>query len=132
MIRIRTLDDLWFLKPSPDVVEVYIGRRLSKKLAATLLSLYPNLRRIYMPSSLVETLSPRLKGALSSVGVEVVPTNRRPGRPRKYDKETLKLIKEKYKSGERPSKISSDLGIPLRTVYYLLRKLGLRDSSRER
>lgn len=132
MIRVRKTEDLKNLRPDPNIKEVYVGRRLSKKLVAVLLSLYPNLRRIYVPSSLFETLSPRLKEALSSVGVEVVPTGRRPGRPQKYGTETLKLVEEKYRSGESPSKISSDLGIPLRTVYYLLRKLGLYNSTGER
>ncbi len=126
MIKIRQRDDLKNLKKDPKVKEVYLGRRLSKNVATLLLSLYPNLEKIYLPRSLYRVTSNQVKKALEAVGVRLVPTDRRPGRPPKYDEETLKLIVEKYKSGEAVNKISSDTGIPLRTVYYLLRKLGLR------
>ena len=126
MIKIRNHKDLLNLKRDEHVEEVYIARRLSKNLITILLTLFPNLKRIYIPKSLANALSPRIRDALNHVGVEVVATGRGPGRPSKYTEETLKLIVEKYKSGEKVSEISRSLGIPLRTLYYLLRRMGLR------
>ncbi len=127
MITIRTREDLGKLDEAPvETEEVYVGRRLSSKLVVLLLSKFPNLKRIYLPRSLYERTSERLREALRRVGVELVPTNRKPGRPPKYSEETLKLVVEKYKSGEKVPEISRDLGIPVRTVYYILRRMGVR------
>ncbi|NPA86384.1 MAG: helix-turn-helix domain-containing protein [Candidatus Diapherotrites archaeon] len=126
MIKVRTREDLARLRRDEGVEEIYVARRISKGLATTLLSLFPNLKRIHAPRSVIELSSPKVLEALRRVGVEIVETGRRPGRPPKYDEETLKLIVEKYKSGEAVSEISRSTGIPIRTVYHILRRLGLR------
>ena len=126
MIKIRKKGDLLQLKRDESIKEVYVAQRISKALVLALLTLFPNLERIYAPTSVVRLTSTRIRNALKRVGVEIVPTERPPGRPTKYDRKTLKLVVEKYRRGEPVSKISGELGIPLRTLYYILRKLGLR------
>ena len=131
MIRIRSRDDVLELlrKGSPEE-EAYIARRISKRLATILLTSMPNLKRLYAPRSVINVSSEEVLQALERIGIQVIPTGRRRGRPPKYGAETLKLLLEKYRNGESPSEISRDLGIPLRTVFHLLRKLGLRSEAR--
>ena len=105
--------------------EVYVARRLSKNLAVRLLKEHPELKRIYVPESILKTVSPRVLEALRSVGVEVLSTGRKRGRPPKYSEEIINQVCTRYIHGEKASEISRDLGIPLRSVYYILSSRGL-------
>ena len=131
MIRIRSRDDVLDLlrKGSPEE-EAYIARRISKRLATILLTSMPNLKRLYAPRSVINASSEEVLQALERIGIQVIPTGRRRGRPPKYGAETLKLLLEKYRNGESPSEISRDLDIPLRTVFHLLRKLDVHSKTR--
>lgn len=131
MIRIRSREDvIKILQEGSPEEEAYVARRISKRLATILLSSMPQLKRIYAPRSVLNTSSEKVLRALKKIGVEVIPTGRRRGRPPKYGAETLKLLLEKYRNGESPSEISRDLGIPLRTVFHLLRKLDVHSKTR--
>ncbi|NPA76235.1 MAG: hypothetical protein GXN93_00590 [Candidatus Diapherotrites archaeon] len=115
--RIRCLDD--------GCTTVYVPRRLSAPLAAELLRKYPRLSRILLPPSIFRVASPAVLEGLRSVGVEVIPTNRARGRPSKYSEDVINTICIKYTHGTPVSEIASDLGIPERSVYYILSRRGI-------
>ena len=102
--------------------EVYVPRRISRTLAARLLQEHPDLKRILVPRSLYEQTSKRVIAALKEVGVEVVPTGRSRGRPRKYGDDVINRVVEMRKRGASVREIAERMGIPVRTVYYLLRQ----------
>lgn len=109
----------------PDSEEVYIPRRLSANLATLLLQRFPKLKRILVPQSIYRITSPKVLDALRAVGVDVVSTGRSRGRPPKYSEAVINEICTRYTHGERASEIARDLGIPERTVYYILSRRGL-------
>ncbi len=101
--------------------EVYVSKRLSKRLVLKILSQNPDVERIIVPKSILERASKRVINALKAAGVQVVASGRGRGRPRKYDPQTIKRVKTLFMRGKRAREISEELGLPLRTVYYLLR-----------
>lgn len=101
--------------------DVYVPRRISRALAARLLREHPDLKRIFVPRSLYEQTSRKVIAALRAVGVEVLPTGRGRGRPRKYGEDVVNRVIEMRRKGASVREISERTGIPLRTVYYLLR-----------
>ncbi len=102
--------------------EVYVARRISRTLAARLLQEHPDLKRILVPRSLYEQTSKRIIAALRKVGVEVLPTGRGRGRPRKYGDDVVAKVMEMKKRGATVREIAEKTGIPVRTVYYILRQ----------
>ncbi|MDN5366693.1 MAG: hypothetical protein PWQ11_104 [Candidatus Diapherotrites archaeon] len=109
----------------PDAEEVYVPRRLSANLATQLLQRFPKLKRILVPQSIYKMTSKRVLEALAAVGVEVIPTGRSRGRPPKYSEDVINEVCTRYTHGESASKIARDMGIPERTVYYILSRRGL-------
>lgn len=106
----------------PEVTEVYINLRPTKEIVVRILENAPNVRRISCPPSLYPKVSKKIINALAQVGVELVPEGYPRGRPRKYSEETIKTVLEMFSSGRGPKEISRSLGIPLRTVYYLIER----------
>jgi hypothetical protein len=104
------------------VTEVYVNLRPTKEVVVKILENAPNVRRISCPPSLYPKVSKRVIYALSQLGIELVPEERPRGRPRKYDEKTVKLVRELAEKGVPMREISSRLGIPLRTVYYMVRE----------
>jgi len=105
-----------------DVTEVYVSLRPTKEVVVKILENAPNVRKISCPPSLYPKVSKKVIYALKQLGVELVPENRPRGRPRKYDEKTVKLVRELAEKGVPMREISERLGIPLRTVYYLLKE----------
>ncbi len=106
------------------VREVHVSRRLSAPFVFSLLSEHPDLERIVVPPSVYRITSSRVLDALKRTGVEVIVRARR-GRPPKYSEETIKKVVEYYRRGVPARKISTNLGIPIRTVYHILRSRGV-------
>ncbi len=106
----------------PDAEEVYVPRRISRALAAELIRRFPRLKRIYVPQSVLQQTSRRVIEALKHVGIDVLPTGRGRGRPRKYGEEIAKRAREMREQGKSAREIAEALGIPLRTVYHILRQ----------
>ena len=106
-----------------DVTEVYVNLRPTKEVVVKILENAPNVRRISCPPSLYPKVSKRVIYALGQLGIELVPEERPRGRPRKYDEKTVKLVRELAKKGVPMREISERLGIPLRTVYYMVNEL---------
>ncbi|AHL22565.1 MULTISPECIES: DUF1699 family protein [Thermococcus] len=106
-----------------DVTEVYVSLRPTKEVVVKILENAPNVKRISCPPSLYPKVSKRVIYALGQLGIELVPENRPRGRPRKYDEKTVKLVRELARKGVPMREISERLGIPLRTVYYMVNEL---------
>jgi hypothetical protein len=103
-----------------NVTEVYINLRPTKEIIVHILERAPNVRRITCPPSLYRKVSRRVIHALSQLGVELAPEGFPRGRPRKYDNETIRQVVRMAEEGVPMKEISRRLGIPLRTVYYLV------------
>ncbi len=106
----------------PEVTEVYINLRPTKEIVVRILESAPNVRRISCPPSLYPKVSKKIINALEQLGIELVPEKRLRGRPKKYDEKTVKLVREMAGMGIPMREISERLGIPLRTVYYMVEK----------
>jgi len=122
--KVRRLADLKRRKKS-DATAIYCTLRLSMNTVNVLLNVFPNVKEIYMPRSLIKLTPEELKNYLKEKGVELKSTNRGRGRPPKYDEKTIKTVVDKYKAGESPEDIAKELGIPARSVYYILRRQGV-------
>ncbi|ALM74670.1 DUF1699 family protein [Thermococcus barophilus] len=113
---LRKIDELL----NENVREVYINLRPTKEILVRILENAPNVKLIGCPPSLYPKVSKRAIRALRQMGIEVVPIKKSRGRPRKYDEAVLLRIRELMTQGKSPKEISRELGIPLRTVYYML------------
>ncbi len=124
-VSAKTYDELLrkLSELNEDVTEVYVSLRPTKEVVVKILENAPNVERISCPPSLYPKVSKRVIGALRQLGVELVPERRPRGRPRKYDERTVKLVRELAEKGVPMKEISERLGIPLRTVYYLVNEL---------
>ncbi|AEC51068.1 hypothetical protein PNA2_0150 [Pyrococcus sp. NA2] len=103
-----------------DVTEVYINLRPTKEVIVRILENSPNVRIIGCPPSLYPKVSKKVINALNQIGIKIVPMEKGRGRPRKYSARTLELIDSMLKDGKSPREISEALGIPIRTLYYLI------------
>lgn len=115
---------------SEDVTEVYINLRPTKEILVHILERAPNVRRISCPPSLYPKVSKKIIQALSQMGIQLVPEGYPRGRPRKYDEKTVTAVMTLIQQGVPPKEISSRMGIPLRTVYYMLERAGVRDAQK--
>jgi len=106
----------------PEVTEVYINLRPTKEIVVRILEYAPNVQKISCPPSLYPKVSKKIIDALSQIGVQLVPEGYPRGRPKKYDEKTVKLVREMADMGVPMREISERLGIPLRTVYYIVEK----------
>ncbi|WP_324735736.1 DUF1699 family protein [Thermococcus sp. SY098] len=113
---LRKIDELL----NENVREVYINLRPTKEILVRILENAPNVKLIGCPPSLYPKVSKRVIRALRQMGIEVVPIKKSRGRPRKYDEAVLLRIRELMAQGKSPKEISRELGIPLRTIYYML------------
>ncbi|ANF23450.1 DUF1699 family protein [Thermococcus piezophilus] len=109
-----------------EVTEVYINLRPTKEILVRILERAPNVRKISCPPSLYPKVSKKAINALAQMGIELVPGGYPRGRPRKYDERTIREVYDLIRKGVTPKEISSRMGIPLRTVYYLIEKMGAR------
>jgi len=105
-----------------DVTEVYVSLRPTKEILVRILEWAPNVKRISCPPSLYPKVSKKVIRALAQIGVELVPEGYPRGRPRKYDENTVRKVREMASSGVPMKEISSRLNIPLRTVYYMVKR----------
>ncbi|GAB6135180.1 DUF1699 family protein [Thermococcus prieurii] len=124
-VSAKTYDELLrkLSELNEDVTEVYVSLRPTKEVVVKILENAPNVKRISCPPSLYPKVSKRVIYALGQLGIELVPENRPRGRPRKYDEKTVKLVRELARKGVPMREISERLGIPLRTVYYMVNEL---------
>jgi hypothetical protein len=104
-----------------DQEEVYINEPLTSWRIVEILDANPHLKKIMCPPSLFKRTSKKYLDALHELGVEVEPQKRK-GRPKKYEAKESVKINLMLKNGNSVEEISEQLGIPLKTVYYLKTK----------
>lgn len=105
---------------SDETTDVYVNLRPTKEIIVRILENAPNIKVIGCPPSLYPKVSKKVISALKQLGVEVVPVSHPRGRPRKYDGDVVRQIRQKLRSGKSLREISKELNIPLRTLYYML------------
>lgn len=104
--------------------EVYINTRPSIQIIITLLNKAPSLKKVYVPPSLCKETPKKIKKALNKIGIELIPFDKPRGRPRIHGEKALNYMLKLAKEGETAGQIAYKTGIPLRTVYYYLKKVG--------
>jgi len=109
-----------------DVTEVYVNLRPTKEILVRILERAPNVRKISCPPSLYPKVSKKAVKALAQMGIELVPEGYPRGRPRKYDESTIREVHNLIMKGVSPREISLRMGIPLRTVYYMIEQAGVK------
>ena len=115
-----------------DVTEVYVNLRPTKEILVRILERAPNVRKIACPPSLYPKVSKKVIAALAQMGIELVPEGYPRGRPRKYDERTVRQVRELLMRGVPAKEISSRMGIPLRTVYYMMERGAVPDERKVR
>ncbi|MHC1604705.1 MAG: helix-turn-helix domain-containing protein [Candidatus Methanofastidiosia archaeon] len=108
--------------------EVYVSLRPSIDIIVELLENGPNLSAIYCPSSLFELTSQRVRTALDKVGVSLKPYGSGAGRPRIYTNNDIREIQKLKQIGIPITRISEELEIPRRTIYYLLKEKEMNEN----
>lgn len=104
----------------PGVVEVYINLRPTREIVVKILKKAPTVKVIGCPPSLYPKVSRKVITALDRVGIKLIPVKHPRGRPRKYDDGTMARVEHMLRSGKSLKEISRELGIPLRTLYYMV------------
>jgi hypothetical protein len=107
---------------NPSTKEVYIDIRPSIQIIVAILNKAPSIKAIHIPRSLYKETPRKIKNALNKVKVKLIPSNRLQGRPRKHSKEKMDSVFKLAKEGKTAKMISIETGLPLRTVYYYLKK----------
>ncbi|NJE31275.1 DUF1699 domain-containing protein [Thermococcus sp. 18S1] len=110
-----------------EVTEVYINLRPTKEILVRILERAPNVRKISCPPSLYPKVSKRVIAALAQMGIELVPEGYPRGRPRKYNERTIREVQSLLMKGVPAKEISTRMGIPLRTVYYMIERTSKAD-----
>lgn len=106
--------------------ELYIPIPLSKALAFRILSKVKGLKVIFLSPSSMRRTSKSVIEALEQVGVKVFELKVSRGRPRKYDKREEEKVGRLAKMGIKAREIAKKTGIPLRSVYLILERVGLK------
>jgi hypothetical protein len=101
------------------LVEVlYVNEQLSSRKIIEVLDNNPDLEKITCPRSIYTRISKKYMDALSELGIEVEPVQKR-GRPKKYSTNDSTTIQTMLDRGDSPKIISKKLNLPVKTVYYL-------------
>jgi len=100
--------------------DVYIPLMLGMDIVTTLLENGPNLKIICLPPSNYALVSERVKRSLQKARISLEVKNVENGRPKKYGDEHVREIIQLKNRGVGITQISRELGIPRRTIYYLL------------
>jgi len=104
----------------PGVVEVYVNLRPTKEIVVRILKRAPTVKVIGCPPSLYPKVSKKVISALDRVGIKLIPIKHPRGRPKKYDDGIKGRVEEMIRRGKSLKEISEELGIPLRTLYYMV------------
>jgi hypothetical protein len=105
---------------------VYINARPSMHIVNTILSSAPNVREIMCPPSLLKQTSTKVLEVLGEKDIKLKHKAVRVGRPKKYTKEDVRKMVTMRRNGVPVKDIAKEMGVPLRTVYYYLKKEGNR------
>lgn len=98
---------------------VRISKPLTKDLAYRILSDNEDVEEIIIPKSCMRRTSKRVINVLKEMGIEINVSYKR-GRP-KTSEDVIKKIHMMRKRGYSAKMISTELKVPLRTVYHILK-----------
>jgi hypothetical protein len=105
-----------------DTEELYINTRPSVEIVNKIVESVPGIRRVYCPPSLLKQTSTKAFEVLDKHGVSLHHKEVKVGRPKKYSQNIVKEILAKRAEGVPVKDISKQMKIPIRTVYYYLKK----------
>lgn len=128
VLTARKRDDLLkkIQELNPKTREVYINIRPSIQLIVALLNRAPELTHLYLSPSIAQETPKKITGALTEVGVKLMPISRPRGRPRKRSDEQIQKVRKLALEGIPAQEIAIRIGLPLRTVYYYFRKFDIK------
>ncbi len=101
---------------------VHFSIRPTINILASILTAAPNVKKITCPPSLYERTPRKIRTALVKIGIEFEALLLTPGRPRSHPNWKIEKVYELEKKGYSAKGISEELGIPLTTVYYYLKR----------
>lgn len=103
-------------------INVHLSIRPTINILASILTAAPNIKKITCPPSLFDRTPKKIKVALEKVGVTFDSLLLKPGRPRSHSDSKIKKVYKLREKRFSAKEISEELGIPLTTVYYYLKK----------
>jgi len=101
---------------------VHFSIRPTINILASILTAAPNVIKITCPPSLYERTPRKIKTALSKVGIDFEALLLTPGRPRSHPNWKIDKVYQLEQKGYSAKDIAEELGIPLTTIYYYLKK----------
>ncbi|MDO8339517.1 MAG: hypothetical protein Q7T16_02570 [Candidatus Burarchaeum sp.] len=101
--------------------ELLLKRKVSTVLLAQIMQKAP-VSRIMCSPAIYGSLPRSAVAALEQMGVEIAVERVKRGRPHVHAREKLKMIEELHGQGFAAAEIAHKLHLPLRTVYYHLRR----------
>ncbi|MBN1159927.1 MAG: hypothetical protein JXA43_01670 [Candidatus Diapherotrites archaeon] len=101
---------------------VYINIPLKASDVVKILNYFKGLEILYLPPSAFKLTSKKIKEALKKSNIEVRKIETAQGRPQKYGEDLLEQMKNLVNNGLHAKEISELLNMPLRTVYFFLKK----------
>jgi hypothetical protein len=107
------------LTPNPEITDVMLYAKPSKRMLFAMLNALPNLKRITVGKGIARQISKRQMEALDKVGIEVILEDRKRGRKPMFSAEQRKAIMEEF--ARDPSSMAK-YGIGRRAVYYWMKK----------
>jgi hypothetical protein len=105
--------------------ELLLKRKVSALLLARIMQ-HLTISRIACSPSIYKTLPQSAVSALGSMGVEIAVEGVKRGRPDAHPREKLAMVRELRGQGYDAVEIAKKLRLPLRTVYYHLRRRGFK------
>ncbi len=110
----RKLDD--------NTKKVHLSIRPTINILASILTAAQNVKTITCPPSLYERTPKKIRVALDKIGIDFQALLLTPGRPRSHPNWKIDKVYALEEKGYSAKDISDELGIPLTTVYYYLKK----------
>lgn len=101
--------------------ELLLKRKVSALLLARIMQ-HLSITKLACSPSIYATLPRSAVSALGSMGVEIAVEGVKRGRPDAHPREKLAMIGELHGQGYGAAEIAKRLRLPLRTVYYHLRR----------
>jgi hypothetical protein len=103
-------------------MKVHLSVRPTINILASILTAAPNVKTITCPPSLYERTPKKIRTALTKININFEAFLLTPGRPRSHPNWKIEKVYELEDKGYSAKEISDELGIPLTTVYYYLKK----------
>lgn len=102
--------------------EVYISLRPTKEVIDKIAERCSSLQKLYCPPSLLKQTAQKALKHANDRSITIEGGDFEVGRPNKYPEKTINEILSQKRTGKPAKQISSEMDIPLRTVYFYLQK----------